>query len=121
MAVNTITISGRITHDLELRATQKGDGFLTFSLATQRPSNYEETLFINCVSFGRTAEYISKYASKGSQITVQGQFDIYEFNKKRHHQIIVRDVEIYFERQETMAEKETRVHSELEKDEDLPF
>ena len=75
--LNRITITGRMTRDPELRATQNGISVTSFSIANQR--NYKnnngerETDFFDVVAWRNTAEFVTKYFSKGSLVTVDGR------------------------------------------------
>ena len=68
--MNSIVLIGRMTKDPELKYTNNGKGNTRFTLAVQR--NKDETDFINCVAWEKTAENIAEYFKKGSQIAVQG-------------------------------------------------
>ena len=68
--MNNIVLIGRMTKDPELKYTNNGKGHARFTLAVQR--NKDETDFINCVAWEKTAENIAEYFKKGSQIAVQG-------------------------------------------------
>lgn len=68
--MNSIILIGRLTKDPELKYTNNGKANTRFTLAVQR--NKEETDFINCVTWEKTAENIAEYFKKGSQIAVQG-------------------------------------------------
>ena len=68
--MNNIVLIGRMTKDPELKYTNNGKGNTRFTLAVQR--NKDETDFINCVAWEKTAENIAEYFKKGSQIAVQG-------------------------------------------------
>jgi len=67
---------GRFTKDPELRSTPQGTSTCSFSLAVGR--NYakagteRQTDFINCVAWRQTAEFITKYFSKGNLVCVEG-------------------------------------------------
>ena len=67
--MNNIVLIGRMTKDPELKYTNNGKGNTRFTLAVQR--NKDETDFINCVAWEKTAENIAEYFKKGSQIAVQ--------------------------------------------------
>lgn len=75
MAINNCTIMGRITRDPELR-TAGEHTVLNFSVAVDRNYTDEdgerEADYISCVAWNGTAEFISKYFSKGSMIAVTG-------------------------------------------------
>jgi single-strand DNA-binding protein len=71
--MNKVVLIGRLTKDPELRfAAGSGNAVSRFSVAVTRQFKKEETDFINCVAFGKTAETISQYLTKGSQIALSG-------------------------------------------------
>ena len=71
--MNKVILIGRLTKDPELRfAAGSGTAVSRFSVAVTRPFKKDETDFINCVAFGKTAETISQYLTKGRQIAVTG-------------------------------------------------
>lgn len=80
--MNNINLTGRLTRDPELRYSQSGTAIANFSLAVNREYNHEETDFIDCVAFGRTAEAVGTYMKKGSQIGVTGSLQIESYTKK---------------------------------------
>lgn len=69
--MNTISLSGRLTHDPELRTTQSGKSVCMFSIAVKRIGT-EETDFINCQVWGPQAENLCKYQKKGNLIGLVG-------------------------------------------------
>lgn len=71
--MNSVILIGRLTRDPELKYGQSGNAYARFSLAVTRPMKRDETDFINCVAFGKTAETIGQYLRKGSQIGVEGR------------------------------------------------
>lgn len=77
--MNNIVLIGRITKDPELKYTNNGKGNTRFTLAVQR--NKDETDFINCVAWEKTAENIAEYFKKGSQIAVQGSIRTGSYEK----------------------------------------
>ena len=73
--LNHIAIMGRLTRDPELRRTESGVAVANFTLAVDRDyskGSEKETDFIDCVAWGNTAEFISKYFKKGASIFVFG-------------------------------------------------
>ena len=71
--MNKVILIGRLTKDPELRFTAgSGMAVSRFTLAVNRQFKKDETDFINCVAFGKTAETISQYLTKGRQIAVTG-------------------------------------------------
>ncbi len=75
--VNNVVLIGRITRDLELKATTTGREVLNFSIAVNRnfknAQGQYEADFINCVAFGQTARFMSQYITKGRLISVTGR------------------------------------------------
>ncbi|WP_317312318.1 single-stranded DNA-binding protein [Clostridium thermobutyricum] len=71
--MNKVILIGRLTRDPELRfAAGTGNAVARFSLAVTRQFKRDEADFINCVAFGKQAETIAQYLTKGSQIAVTG-------------------------------------------------
>ena len=67
--LNKIFLMGRLTRDPELRRTQSGTAVTSFSLAVDRDfksqNGEKETDFIDVVAWRSTAEFVSKYFTKG--------------------------------------------------------
>lgn len=84
--LNHIVIMGRLTKDPELRRTGSDIAVASFSVAVDRdraPEGQEkETDFIDCVAWRGTAEFVSKYFSKGSMIVVSGRLQIRRWTDK---------------------------------------
>lgn len=78
--LNTITLMGRLTRDPELRNTAQGTAVASFSLACERDyapnGGSKETDFIDIVAWRSTAEFVSKYFSKGQLVAVTGRLQI---------------------------------------------
>lgn len=90
MALNKVIIMGRITHELELKQTQSGTAVLSFSVAVDRYSKdgEQQADFINCVAWGKSAEFIGKYFSKGRMIAITGNLHTRTYDDKngvKHH------------------------------------
>lgn len=76
---NKVILLGRLTRDPELRVTQNGNNICKFGLATSRKFKAgdgemkEETTFVDVDAFGRPAELIAKFFTKGKPIFVEGR------------------------------------------------
>jgi single-strand DNA-binding protein len=70
--MNTISISGNLTADPELRSTQSGVSVCSFTVAVRRPHVKDTTDFINCTAWRNTADFVSRYFRKGQRIEVAG-------------------------------------------------
>ena len=84
--LNNIIIMGRFTRDPELRRTGSGTAVTSFSLACDRDfksqSGDKETDFIEVVAWKNTAEFVSKYFSKGRMALVDGRLQIRDWTDK---------------------------------------
>ena len=84
--LNKIIIMGRLTIDPELRRTGSGTAVTSFSLACDRDfksqSGEKETDFIEVVAWKNTAEFVSKYFSKGRMAVVEGRLQIRDWTDK---------------------------------------
>ena len=84
--LNKIFIMGRLTRDPELRRTGSGTAVTSFSLAVDRDfksqSGEKETDFIDIVAWRSTAEFVSKYFTKGRMAVVEGRLQIRDWTDK---------------------------------------
>ena len=102
--LNHIVIMGRLTKDPELRTTQSGTPVTSFTLAVDRDfkdkdSGEKSTDFIDVVAWKQTAEFVSKYFSKGCMAVADGRLQIREWkdkdgNNRRTAEIVA--VNVYF-------------------------
>lgn len=71
--MNNVVIMGRITKDIELRSTNTGVRVVNFCVAVRRAfSKNDETDFIECTAWDKTADILSRFFRKGSWIAVRG-------------------------------------------------
>ena len=74
--LNHIVLMGRLTRDPELRRTGSGVAVASFTLAVDRDyaaqGAEKETDFVDIVAWRSTAEFVSKYFSKGRMAVVSG-------------------------------------------------
>lgn len=84
---NKVILLGNLTRDPELRTTPKGTSVCQFGMAVNRVfrsgeggETQEETTFVDLEAWGRQAEVISKYVTKGNQLFIEGRlkFDSWE-------------------------------------------
>lgn len=94
--INNVTIIGRTTKDIELRATSSGTNNASFSLAVERnfknANGEKETDFINCVAWRKTAEILAQYAPKGSMIGVRGRIQTRNYENNQGVRVYVTEV-----------------------------
>lgn len=126
--LNRITIMGRLAKDPELRRTNDGTPVTSFTLAVDRDfkgqNGEKETDWIDVVAWRNTAEFVSKYFSKGRMAVVEGRLQIRNWtdkdgNKRKSAEVIADNV--YFG-DSKMASASTEVgYTEIEDDDDWPF
>lgn len=102
--LNHIVIMGRLTRDPELRYTQSQTPVASFTVAVDRDfgsrdGGERQTDFIDCVAWRQTAEFVSKYFTKGSMAVVSGRLQIRDWTdreggKRRNAEVVVDN--IYF-------------------------
>ena len=84
--LNHTTIMGRLTADPELRKTPNGTSCVNFTLACERDYKPEggerETDFIDCVAWRSTADFVSKYFTKGRMAVVSGRIQVRKWQNK---------------------------------------
>ena len=117
--LNHITIMGRLTRDPELRYTQSQTPVASFTLAVDRDfggrdGGEKQTDFIDCVAWRQTAEFVSKYFTKGSMAVVSGRLQIRDWTdrdggKRRSAEVVVDN--IYFGESKRRDGAETRSES----------
>lgn len=127
--LNHITIMGRLTKNPELRHTQSNKAVASFTLAVDRDFDKNQTDFIEVVVWGKTAEFVSKYFSKGRMAVADGRLQLREWtdkdgNKRKTAEVVADHV--YFgdskkdaDPLEQFAQENKFV--EVEEEDDFPF
>ena len=100
--LNKVFIMGRLTRDPELRRTQTGTPVASFSLAVDRDfkdkaTGERTTDFIDVVSWRNTAEFVSRYFTKGRMAVVEGRLQMRDWtdkdsNKRRSAEVVADQV-----------------------------
>ena len=99
--LNKIIVMGRLTRDPELRRTQSGLPVTSFSVAVDRDfksqTGERETDFIDVVAWRQTAEFVSKFFTKGRMAVVEGRLQMRDWtdrdgNKRRSAEIVADNV-----------------------------
>lgn len=79
--MNFVILTGRLTKTPELKKTPTGSTVLSFSLAVDRGDKARTTDFIRCEAWGKTADFIAKYFSKGSPVEINGALRVDKYEK----------------------------------------
>lgn len=127
--MNKIILTGRITKDIELRATGNGTDVASYQLAVRRDK--DNTDFINITTFGEFAKILCKYCHKGDMIGIEGRLQINNYtdkdgNNKNSYSVISEKVEFLNTKKDEESKSTQGVQSikqdEIElTDDDLPF
>lgn len=94
--INNVTLTGRITKDLEKKETGKDTSVVNFSLAVDRrfknSSGNREADFIGIQAWGLTADLLCKYCGKGSLIGIEGRIQTRNYENNQGQRVYVTEV-----------------------------
>ena len=88
MSINKVILTGRLTKDVELRATPSGANVASFTVAVdgfgrdQNNNPVNQASFINCVAWNTQAKFISTYCKKGSLVALEGRLQTRSYDRK---------------------------------------
>lgn len=90
--MNKVILIGRLTADPVLRQTQNGIASCHFNIAVNRRfadknSGERQADFISCTAWRQTAEFISKYFSKGKMILIEGSIRTGSYQDKKYSDV----------------------------------
>lgn len=129
--MNSINLIGRLTKDPEISYTKnKGMAVARFSIAVDRVRKDSDgnkiTDFIPVICFGKSAEYVGNYITKGYLIGVQGELhiDLYddkEGNRKSYTNVVASSVQGLKKVGDNKGMPAPEEYTAVEGDEDLPF
>lgn len=111
--MNKVILMGRLTADPELRQTQSGISSCRFTVAVDRRfadrnTGERQTDFITCVAWRQTAEFVSRYFSKGSMICVEGNLRTGSYQDRNHPDVTHYTTDVFVDNVEfTGSKKET--------------
>ncbi|MGD1816949.1 MAG: single-stranded DNA-binding protein [Pleomorphochaeta sp.] len=95
--LNIVALVGRLTRPCEMRYTNTGFAICSFTLAVNRRKKAQDgswsdsVSFFDCSYFGKAAEGVSQYLTKGQQVSVQGYLDqqTWETNGQKRSKVVV--------------------------------
>lgn len=126
--LNKLTIMGRLTKDPEMRYTQNQTPVATFTIACDRDFKDADgkalTDFIDCVAWGKTAEFVVKYFHKGDMAVPDGRLQLRDWVdkndiKRRNAELVVAN--IYFTGGKKSGTAPADEYEEMPDDGELPF
>lgn len=108
--MNNITVAGTLGRDCELKHLHNGDTIANFSVAD---SMGKGTIWWNCTLYGKRAEALSQYLTKGQAVTVSGSVSEREWtdkegNKRKSMDVRVNDIALQGGRRDSEPHFERR-------------
>lgn len=139
MGINRVCISGNLTRDPEFRSTAGGTSVMGFGVAVNERRKNAQTgewedypNFVDCTLFGKRAEALVQYLSKGTKVAVEGRlrYSSWEKDGQRRSKlgVIVEEVELMSrrdgEQHQSYAQQGYQQAPQVQEacyDEDIPF
>jgi single-strand DNA-binding protein len=91
-SVNKVFLMGNLTRDIELKHTPSDQSVASFGIAvnrrfrTKEGEDREETTFVDCEAWGRTAEVMGQYLAKGRPVFLEGRLKLDQWEDKQSGQ-----------------------------------
>lgn len=94
--LNSVSLTGRLTRDVDLRYTQSGTAVGSFTLAVDRKfkskNGERETDFVNCQIWRKSAENFANFTKKGSLVGVEGHIQTRTYDNVQGQKVFVTEV-----------------------------
>ncbi len=127
--MNKVILMGRLTKDPEVKYTQQNVAVARYSIAVARrfqQKGQPEVDFINCIAFGKSAEFAQKYLNKGKQIAIIGRIQVRSWEnengqKQWSTEVIVEEHYFADSKAKETEEEENGFDTMDDNDDDLPF
>jgi len=127
--MNVVVLMGRLAADPELKTTQSGKSVTSFRIAVNRRYEKNAADFIDIVVWEKTAEFVTRYFSKGSMIAVQGRIQTRNYedkngNKRTAFEVVADNVSFTGGKSESAPQAAQNVSVEVDDEPgegDLPF
>ena len=92
--MNKVVLTGRLVRDPEIRYStgEQNKAIAKYTLAVNRSFDHGKADFINCVAFGKAAEFAEKYFKKGNKVDVSGRIQTGCYTNKDGQKVYTTDV-----------------------------
>ena len=117
--MNLVSLIGRIVADPEMKYTNGGATIAKFRIAVPRifkNDGQPDTDFLNCLAFGKTAEFVEKYFKKGMRVALNGRIQTGSYEKDGRTvyttDIIADNVEFVESKQNAQEQTQTQPKTE---------
>lgn len=117
--MNRVEMVGRITNDLNLKKTRDGVSVLNFGIAVKRPHTSDKTDFFNVSCFRQSADFLAKYAKKGTMVAISGMLMTSQYTDGSGRNVT--SVSIAAEEVEITEAKKQQQEEFVVTEDDLPF
>jgi single-strand DNA-binding protein len=118
-----LTVIGNVTKDAVLRRTQNGDAVLGFSVArTDRRT--DKTTYVDCSLWGKRADALSPYVTKGTKVYVEGELGTREYEGRTYITCNVSEIELVGGKRNASDDEQRTTppsNSRHELDDEIPF
>lgn len=139
MSINRVCISGNLTRDPEMRFTAGGTSVMGFGVAVNERRKNSQTgewedypNFVDCTLFGKRAEALEQYLSKGAKVAIEGRLRYSSWGKDGQKRsklgVIVDEIELMSrrdgEQHQAYAQQGYQPAPQVQEacyDEDIPF
>ena len=139
MSINRVCISGNLTRDPEIRSTAGGTSVMGFGVAVNERRKNNQTgewedypNFVDCTMFGKRAESLEQYLSKGAKVAIEGRLRYSSWEKDGQKRsklgVIVEEIELMSrrdgEQHQAYAQQGYQQAPQVQEacyDEDIPF
>lgn len=125
--MNKVILKGRLTREVETRYAQGNEemAISRISIAVNRKGKDKGADFINCVAFGKSAEFLQKYFTKGQEILISGRIQVNGYtdkdgNKRTSTDVVIEEIEFCGGKGQAGETQTNEVPDEVV-DDDLPF
>ncbi|MFI3284717.1 MAG: single-stranded DNA-binding protein [Erysipelotrichaceae bacterium] len=93
--INRVVLVGRLTNDIEVRKTSSALSVASFTIACNRrvaQGQERQADFINCVAWRQTADFLGRYARKGSLVGVEGRIQTRNYEGQDGKRVYVTEI-----------------------------
>jgi len=120
--MKTLTIAGNIGKDAVIRTTQNGEKVTGWPVAVEeRGPNGKRTLWFDCTLWGRRGESLAPHLTRGSRVTVSGDFSTREHDGKTYLTLKVYDVKLQGDAERRQDGPSDNRSQGAGLDDDIPF
>ncbi|MDE6678611.1 MAG: single-stranded DNA-binding protein [Ruminococcus sp.] len=108
--MNKVVLVGRLTADPEIRQSQNGTSMCRFTVAVNRKfvdksTGKREADFVSCTAWNKTAEFVSRYFSKGQMIAIDGTLRTGSYQDRNYADVTHYTTEVFVENVEFTSSK----------------